>query len=618
LYSQHFNDSIKELPVVDITASRLDNYTTGLMHQKIDSISFGYYQTSSLADIIGDLTPIYVKSYGNNLSTISFRGTAAHHTGIYWNGFNMNLANIGMSDLSLFPLAYFETVEILHGGASSLYGSGNIGGSIHLKNKPVFKRIKQLNLELGYGSFEEKKVVGKVMLANNKWYSKTVILGTGIRNNFTYIRNNESPPTETEQQNAQMHQYGIMQDIHRRISSDQYLHLSLWYQQTDRQIPATMTMAESKAWQIDRTFKSSLRYAKYFRRGTINVKTAYFNDYLHFVDEVINEDSEILVSTLLIEAEGKREVTKSLDLNAGVSYTITEANIEDYSGMKHQNILAFYLMLIQDLNFIPWKVNLNLRQELLEGYNVPFTPSIGVEGRIWRFLFGKMNISRNFRIPSMNDRYWESAFARGNEDLEPEKSLNKEVSLIVKTSNEKENLKLDISLTLYDAVINNWIQWMPSDQGAWTPENVMKVRSRGVESNGNLGFRSENINATLNLGYTFTKSTNQSESESVNNKQLIYVPLHTASGQIIVETKYISFMYGQAYTGNRYILRDNSESLPEYSIANVNVSRVFKVKKVRLGLQFDVLNIWDVSYQSIAFRPMPGRSYRISVRFIYN
>ncbi|MCD4678755.1 MAG: Plug domain-containing protein, partial [Bacteroidales bacterium] len=153
LFAQSSDDSLTELPIVDIIASRLDEYTIGLNHEQIDSLSLTYYRTSSLASVLGDLTPIFIKSYGvGSLSTISFRGTAAHHSGVYWNGFNLNPANIGMSDLSLFPLAFFESVEILYGGASSLYGSGNIGGGLHLKNSPVFCKMKKFDVELAYGS----------------------------------------------------------------------------------------------------------------------------------------------------------------------------------------------------------------------------------------------------------------------------------------------------------------------------------------------------------------------------------------------------------------------------------------------------------------------------------
>jgi len=616
LFAQSSGDSLTELPIVDIIASRLDEYTIGLNHEKIDSLSLTYYRTSSLASVLGDLTPIFIKSYGvGSLSTISFRGTAAHHSGVYWNGFNLNPANIGMSDLSLFPLAFFESVEILYGGASSLYGSGNIGGGLHLKNLPAFYKMKKIDVELAYGSFNEMEAIGTAVMANSKWYSKTVIMGKNMLNDFTYTNYNVPEPIEERQQNSELSQYGIMQDIHRKISSDQYVYLGLWYQKSSRNIPPTLTMSESKAWQIDRAFRSSLRYTKYFKRGTVNLKAAWFSEFLHYVDEISNIDSEILVNTIMSELEWKCEISGNLHMNTGLSYSSTTADIEAYNGDKNQNSLAFYLMLIHEMNFIPWKVNLNMRQELIEGYKVPFTPSLGFEGKIWNFIYGKMNFSQNFRIPSMNDRYW---IPGGNENLEPEKSLNEEVSIIFKPMNMKKSLNADISLSIFNALIKNWIQWIPSSQGFWTPENIMEVRSRGVEFRTRLSLMTKHIITKINLGYTYTKSTNVHESHSLNGKQLIYVPLHKVSGQIIIETRFFTFLYSQSYNGIRYILRDNSESLPAYSVANVNISKGFKIKKQQLRLQFDVFNIWGREYQSIAYRPMPGRSYKLGLRFMIN
>jgi iron complex outermembrane receptor protein len=277
--------------------------------------------------------------------------------------------------------------------------------------------------------------------------------------------------------------------------------------------------------------------------------------------------------------------------------------------------LRKYSQEYQDIDVISWTVNLNLRQELTEGYNVPLTPSLGLEGKIWKFIYGKVNVSRNFRIPSMNDRYW---FPGGNENLDPEKSINEEVSLILISGKREKPFNADLTLTFFNALIKEWIQWIPSGQGYWSPENVMKVKSRGAEWRTKLGYNAGKFKTMLNLSYTYTKSTNHSESESVNDKQLIYVPLHKVSGQLIIETKYISLLYSQVYTGITYTLRDNSESLPGYSVADVNFSKMFKIKKIRLGLNFDILNIWNANYQAIAFRPMPGRSYRISVKLLYN
>jgi outer membrane receptor protein involved in Fe transport len=47
---------------------------------------------------------------------------------------------LGQSDLSILPGFLFDDVSILYGGASSLNGSGAMGGSVMLKNESAFNK----------------------------------------------------------------------------------------------------------------------------------------------------------------------------------------------------------------------------------------------------------------------------------------------------------------------------------------------------------------------------------------------------------------------------------------------------------------------------------------------
>ncbi|GAB2500841.1 hypothetical protein GCM10027187_75720 [Streptosporangium sandarakinum] len=49
-------------------------------------------------------SPLYLKSYGNGMTaTVAFRGTTASHTAVLWNGFNIALPTLGLSDFALLP-----------------------------------------------------------------------------------------------------------------------------------------------------------------------------------------------------------------------------------------------------------------------------------------------------------------------------------------------------------------------------------------------------------------------------------------------------------------------------------------------------------------------------------
>ena len=49
-----------------------------------------------------------------------------------------------------------------------------------------------------------------------------------------------------------------------------------------------------------------------------------------------------------------------------------------------------------------------------------------VQQAIWSYISGRVNFSRNFRAPTLNERYWQPG---GNPDLEPEESYNIEAGI---------------------------------------------------------------------------------------------------------------------------------------------------------------------------------------------
>ena len=171
---QVLNDSVYELSQVQVSSDRINDFSTGLKIQKFDSLTLKLNQNENLGELLSRQCPLYIKSYGQgSLATISFRGTSAAHTGIYWNGFNLNPPNIGSTDLSIIPVSYFNSVNVLYGPSGSLFGSGNIGGNIQLKNNPDFNKRKSVYINLSAGSFCTYTVNGTVQLSNDKRWSST-------------------------------------------------------------------------------------------------------------------------------------------------------------------------------------------------------------------------------------------------------------------------------------------------------------------------------------------------------------------------------------------------------------------------------------------------------------
>jgi iron complex outermembrane receptor protein len=613
-------DTVFELSSVEVAATRLNLYSTGLNMISMDSVNLESYQHDNLDKIIALETFASVKSYGQgSLATVSFRGTAATHTGVYWNGIQLNQPNIRQFDLSLAPVAYFNSIDVLKGGASSLFGSGNIGGSIHLQNKSQFGKGNATVLSLTAGSFNKYGVKGSFTSSGKSLFTSTKILFKKSQNNFPFKDiNNET----TKQENASYKHYGIMQDLAWKIKDNWIFNASVWAQSNEREIPATMVSGNSDASQEDESVKGILSLKQIRIKGYSLLKLAYFHDDLHYLDpdsiESIQIDSRIITDKAIGEYQYSLRIHENISLNTGIQFTSENGNSNNYlDGRVTQNTMGLFLSWSQFIPAIQWTANMNFRQDYIEGYNAPFSPSLGLEGKIWKVLYGKINISRNFRAPSFNELYWKPG---GNPDLKAEDSWNEEVSLLVRLERNPQKHKSTFTITAYNSNIDNWIAWIPKGPLSY-PENIREVHSRGFEISGKTTVKLSKVQFKISEGYTYAASTNEKQINVYDNsykKQLIYIPLHRIYISGSLSFKGYSFAYNHNFTGIRYTTSDNKNELPAYNTGNLSIGKRLHLKKQKLNFQFAIDNLWNTDYQVIENYPMPGRNYNLSINFYLN
>jgi iron complex outermembrane receptor protein len=124
--------------------------------------------------------------------------------------------------------------------------------------------------------------------------------------------------------------------------------------------------------------------------------------------------------------------------------------------------------------------------------------------------------------------------------------------------------------------------------------------------------------ASLYIGYSLTKSVpkiSDSPGDNSVGKQLIYIPINQANSSV-------RFAYGGFYTslttsltGLRYTTKDDLAYLPCYIINNLIIGLKLPLHNTSIDLSFYINNLFDYNYQSIAYYPMPGRSYFVKILF---
>jgi len=157
-------DSIQQLDEVVLSDIKLKQFASGYKITKINDSTI-LRNSPTLTKLLSFNSNIYFKENGfGMLSSPSFRGTNASQTAVIWNGININSQLNGQTDFNLINVSNFDSVDIRSGGGSVQYGSGSIGGSIHLNNKLRFYSHFNNTLSVSYGSFNSKAMHSIILI----------------------------------------------------------------------------------------------------------------------------------------------------------------------------------------------------------------------------------------------------------------------------------------------------------------------------------------------------------------------------------------------------------------------------------------------------------------------
>ena len=292
------------------------------------------------------------------------------------------------------------------------------------------------------------------------------------------------------------------------------------------------------------------------------------------------------------------KVNSKLELNSVVDFTQTKGFGSDIGENKRQ--IGSGILLLKHKPFEKFLYEVTVRKEITSNYKSPILFSIGTNYSAFSFYNLKINASRNYRIPTFNDLYYQGS---GNLNLKPESSYQAEIGHEFKFKNTT------FSLTNYYIKIQDLLRWSPSSGGNWTPNNVAKVTTYGAEIlvNYNKKIGKNQFDFTSTYAYTISE-------DEQKKKQLIYVPYHKFTAALAYSFDKLSAHYQYLYNGEVFTSSDNFYILDDYLVSNVGIDYQFGKKKF-LQLGFDVLNVFNENYQSVSTRPMPGRNYTINLTF---
>jgi iron complex outermembrane receptor protein len=604
-------DSVHVIKQFEIVSEvRVIYHNQGLKTEKLDSTFLANSLNLSAAEVLNRMSSVYIKSYGGSgLASSSFRGGSANHTAILWNGFNLQSPVTGMVDLSLLPAGLFNNMSLQYGGKSATWGSGAIGGALHLQSKSNFNDGTHVKLYTGIGSFNEKSMHVSANYSNLKFANSTKFYHNSSLHNFDYISYANEVQEKRKMPNASANQNTLMQENYFKIKENQLLETHLWLQENKREIPPTLFQQNNDAFQEDRALRLTASYHRYYKLWNLNARSAYFNEELKYKDSEFSKLSENKSQTFINEILLNKNIARHI-LTLGANNTYAKSNSIEFSVTQPvQNKVALF----SSFQYLNKKSNLvavaSVRQEWVNTNQIPLTWSVGVDYYLNKWSKIKANAARVYRIPTINDLFWKEG---GNQNLLPENGYAYEGGFMIMIPKNKKKYSLTVELTAFSREIENWIIWLPNGS-FWSPQNLMHVWSRGSETNIDYQFNVKNFKLFSNFKTSYVLSENTASnlnSDASLNKQLIYVPLYTGQFNYGITYLKATLMLNHTYTGYRYTSSDHSEYLEPFFMHNINLSYKINFKNVSVDIQFQVNNLLNTNYQVLAARPMPGINYR--------
>jgi len=574
--------------------------------------------SSNLAQLLSENSTIFIKTYGaGSLASISFRGTGASHTQVLWNGVSLNSPMNGQIDFSLYPTLFFDAAQIHYGASGLIDGSGALGGTVVLNNKEEYQKQTKICFSQTAESFNNYTSQIKLKSGNEKWFSETQLYWKNAQNNFEYTNISlTGAPTETLL-NAKNKQYGLQQAIYRKLKNGS-IGARVWYFNSDRQLPRTITSTEiNDENQKDESLRALIELKQLKNNFQYHLSTAMVNDKLIYENpkaELYSKNKSYLLDNNLNTIFYLNNKWK---INNNLNFKYEAANADGYSEKNHRIKTSWLLGINKDFK----KLSLNAfnRIVVIEMELKPFAPGFGAQYKLFnqKKLFLKINTGINYHYPTFNDLYWTPG---GNKDLNPESAKMLESGLSYSKAFNKVELKTEV--TAFYSKVKNWIIWLPTEFGYWSPTNLKEVENEGIETNLSISTNINNLKVRAATNYAYTQSTNlktKSEFDNSLNKQLIYVPYHKFNSSLLVNLKSINLIYSFNYTGKRFMTTDNDWYLPANFISNLTISNNFKTpKNWSISASFKIKNLLNQDYQSIAWRPMPGRNYSITLTLNLN
>jgi vitamin B12 transporter len=571
-----------------------------------------------MADALKSVPGVYIRE-----GQINIRDASSNKVLILIDGQRMNNAQSGEFDVNTIPIDAVEKVEVLRGGNSARYGADAVGGVVNFITKKANAASKMdAGLRATIGSFNSQYYNAYTSNALNDFNYYLSFKRAQSDGDYKY---KEIDGTEkTRDHNASHSNDELVKLGYNNLLPQSTLILSLQGTQSYTQSPGSVAgvanwpsitpLAELR----NDNYISGLNYTQQEVWGKADLSV---NAYYHYFRTRFDDNSPATLThsdhknrAYGVEITQNNPVSDLISLTYGYSYRHDNAkstSIDEKNRNTHSAHAAVTFG-FKNVDFFFDKISVvpAARYDAPNDFDKVVSPKISLmlANSSPYALNLNFHASKSYRAPTFNDLYWPfDGYTVGNPNLKPEKGMNYEAGYGITLPFLN---KTQINMNYFFSKLEDQIIWTPNSSYIWTPMNVDKSNTSGVETFIGTKFFGDAVN--LEITHTYMDARDKSTGDN-NGKLLIYRPYNKADVNAGFTYSKFSFNVNYQYLSKRYVNTANTKILGDVSIWNANVGYNPQLIGIKWAARLDMNNIFNKNYRMSDGYPTPGREVRFTI-----
>jgi len=542
----------------------------------------------TLAEVLTGVSGVSVKAYGDTGQAAYAYIFGTERVVVLVDGIRMNLpqgvsSGAGGIDVNTLLLGdNIDRIEIVRGGASTLYGADAVGGVINIITKK--------------GSNSDKTTA---TVAGGNYGTRLYELSAGGTENKTHWHlTGTKDTTDGQRSNSAYEGKKAALRVDQDLSENEGLHFTYDYYGSHAGMPDGLSAASSAYSLTD--FQNVLRH--YWSLGYTKQHGAGSRTLRYYDNE------QVYSGESYAEVFRHQSTVRALEYQDSAQWSV--ANLVAWGGEWRQEQVkstgeqdawrdrttkAVYLQNHFQLNTAS-KLTLGVRRDENNVYGTHWLPQAAYMYQINSKTSYFANWAKTFKAPTFDDLYgyYYSGYMVGNVNLKPESGWTAETGIKSRLSAASE-----LSVSVFKREISDAIEWAYNASSyTWKPENIEQYKATGVNTS---IITKLSPQVTTDFGYTYLESCDQTGADVGDPRHSIHLGIN------VQHENWTQAVYGvyQDKTGT------GTSRVGGHFIINANTN--YSLKKGTI-LFLTIKNLLDKPYQEVYDYPASRRTVLFGIK----